>query len=213
MHYLMPKIKIPKRTLDAGNPSRGGGLLSSLLSLVGLEHSNSLIHLKQDHREWTTAQRAFTWYSFRKRLAIRLALREREQTFFKWLLGTSNSFATNWPLSAATPGTRACGEVQSCQFPAAYQWSCQPGWGACSGSGGTDAHLKEEQQLTIAFNNRMNVSNNALCSLVPCTSVSRVCTDPASASVPEEGQQPAWRLSGALVLGHGQQARFEWRDK
>lgn len=51
MHYLMPKIKIPKRTLDAGNPSRGGGLLSSLLSLVGLEHSNSLIHLKQDHRE------------------------------------------------------------------------------------------------------------------------------------------------------------------
>ena len=34
-------------TLDTGNTSRGGGLLSSLLGLVGLKHSNSLIHLKQ----------------------------------------------------------------------------------------------------------------------------------------------------------------------
>lgn len=36
-------------TLDAGNTSRGGGLLSSLLGLVGLKHSNSLIHLKTEH--------------------------------------------------------------------------------------------------------------------------------------------------------------------
>ncbi|TNN35048.1 hypothetical protein EYF80_054787 [Liparis tanakae] len=35
------------RTLDAGNASGGGRLLSRLLGLVGLEHSDGLVHLEQ----------------------------------------------------------------------------------------------------------------------------------------------------------------------
>lgn len=50
--------------------------------------------------------------------------------------------ASNWPLSAGTRVTPACAGAPSCRSPATCQWSCQPGWGACSGSGGTDAHLK-----------------------------------------------------------------------
>lgn len=38
------------------------------------------------------------------------------------------------------------------------------------------------------------------------------CTNPASASVPEEGQQPAWRQSGAPVLEHGQRAKRRKKD-
>jgi len=44
--YRGPKEN-PTRTLDAGNASRGGRLLSRLLGLVGLEHSDGLVHLEQ----------------------------------------------------------------------------------------------------------------------------------------------------------------------
>lgn len=38
-------------------------------------------------------------------------------------------------------------------------------------------------------------------------------TNPASASVPEGGLQPAWRQSGAPVLEHGQQAEKKREKK
>lgn len=55
----------------------------------------------------------------------------------------SNRLAINWPLSATTQVTPACEEARSCRSPVAYRWSCLPDWGACSGSGETDAHLKK----------------------------------------------------------------------
>lgn len=53
-----------------------------------------------------------------------------------------NYRAFDWPLSAGTRVTPACEGAPSYQSQAAFLWSFQPGWDACSGSGGTDAHLK-----------------------------------------------------------------------
>lgn len=112
------------QTLDAGNTSRSGGLLSGLFSLVGLKHSNSLIHLQHKWRWSWIFYMKHSWQTDRYEKVAECFLIKR-----------------HWPWSAGTLETPACGAAQSCRSPEAYRWSCLPGWGACSESGGTGAHL------------------------------------------------------------------------
>lgn len=118
--------------LDTGNTRGGGGLLSCFFGLVGLKYSNSLIHLENTNMRSGPRQ-----VCVRDNVAVSCL--------------QINRCVSNWPLSAGTRVTPACAGAQSCRFPAACLWSCQPGWGACSGSGGTDAHLKNTQQQRVSW--------------------------------------------------------------
>lgn len=181
--------------LDTGNTSGGGGLLSSFFGLVGLKYSDGLIHLENIKHE----------VSSRSSVHETMALSPVKQVHY---------CASNWPLSAGTRVTPACAGAPSCRSPATCQWSCQPGWGACSGSGGTDARLKSTnaEELIDFWKAIFRVSENHKLWRF-------LATHPASASVPEEGQPPAWMRSEAPVLARGQQAekrgsklRWVWKQ-
>lgn len=68
-------------------------------------------------------------------------VKEIHKTFKSVSKDRPNCLGINWPLSVVTRVTQAYEEALNCQSPAAYPWSCLLGLDACSGSGGTDAHL------------------------------------------------------------------------